>query len=93
MTSCKPSFVFHNRNTQYQGEFYPSSKGIELLPFQSIMLQQAAQISCKLKAMLLQEMILCNWSKADTSPYKEISGDKSFTGLSSLSQPAGYLKK
>lgn len=71
---------------------YTSSKGIELLSLQSIMLQWAAQI-CTLNAMPLQEMILCNWSKSDTSLYKEIAGDKTFTGVSSLSQPAGYLKK
>lgn len=32
-------------------------------------------------------------AKGSTSLHKEIAGDKSFTGVSSLSQPAGYLKK
>lgn len=93
MTSCKPSFVFHNRSIQCRGERYPSSKGIELLPFQSIMLQWAAQISCKLKTTPLQE-----WSRA-TGQRQILLHTKKFQVIQVLllflvlSQPAGYLKK
>ena len=93
MTSCKPSFVFYNGNTQCWGECYPSSKGIALLPSWSLMLQWAAQIPCRLKATALQEMMQCNCSKTDTSSCKEISVDNSFNDLSRLSQAGDYLNK
>lgn len=40
----------------------------------------------------IARMIPCNWSKADTSPYKEIPGDTSFTALPGF-KPTSRLPK